>query len=272
MSLIPTNIAEAKTNEKLPTPPNIPLPTVMSQLCQIKTDHEELIRDNNFDSAMVLTPPLSYSITTTPNTTAPPEKTALNEIRVRFPLAAEFWEDNFDNLTVVAIDRFMFALEMFNDDQVKLPAIKLDEMDINMFKSMMGNKAIKQLFSKKEIGPSPAETVECEIPQLTEQLSSISVKPIATPPASSHRSSFAEIKGGNENVLELLKRRNPVAHCFWVNNFLSPDSVSKDLFNLAIQLYNTKEVKIPTIEALSVDALLFNVLCNGPLKELFPII
>jgi hypothetical protein len=67
------------------------------------------------------------------------------------PKAREFWIESFEETTVVPIDRFLFALEMYNADEVTIPTIRLKEMDLQNFKMLLKfNPGLKSLFSTDE--------------------------------------------------------------------------------------------------------------------------
>jgi hypothetical protein len=69
------------------------------------------------------------------------------------PVAYSFWVDSFEHEYAVPLDKFIFALEMFNDDRVKIPKIRLKEMDAKSFKTLLNfNDGLKRLFTKEGEG------------------------------------------------------------------------------------------------------------------------
>jgi hypothetical protein len=159
-----------------------------------------------------------------------------------------------DEDTMIPIDRFLFALEMYNDDRVKLPEIKLKEMDPGMFKTLLNNPSMKALFSGFLDAASPESAVK--------------VDPISLMKPESVRSSASSIPS---DVMERLRSRNVRAHAFWEENFMSPECVDLSLFVLALDSYNVDNVDIPKITLPMIGAKEFNVLINGPLRQLFPV-
>lgn len=56
----------------------------------------------------------------------------LDAIRAEYPDAYDFWIESFGHEHIIPIDRFNFALELYNADRTKLPRIRLREMDPGM--------------------------------------------------------------------------------------------------------------------------------------------
>jgi hypothetical protein len=75
-----------------------------------------------------------YSLPSTIASIESSNQTKLREIKQKCEPAYNFWVESFGEDTVlVPIERFLFALEMFNADRIQLPPIRLKEMDPGMF-------------------------------------------------------------------------------------------------------------------------------------------
>lgn len=72
---------------------------------------------------------------------------AIQALSTDYPRAYHFWVESFDQESVVPIERFLFALDMYNSDRVEVPNIRLKEMNIPNFKTLLSfNSAMKSLF------------------------------------------------------------------------------------------------------------------------------
>lgn len=154
-----------------------------------------------------------------------------DKVKTEIPRAYGFWTDNFDLLEKPPVSSFNLALDIFTDGKVtEMREIKSESIDFQMFRLLLSKPQYKKLFSS-EIADAQRE-----------------VSP-------------------DEHLLQLLKGRHPLAHQFWIDNFISPEAVDRSLFIMALDSAEKDSKSVPGLA--KIDIKTFNILLNGQLGKQF---
>lgn len=211
----------------------------------------------------------------------------LNSLKQENPSAYDFWIQNFLAATAVPTSRFILALELYNNTHngIDLPAVPAglkssDFIDPQLFRMLVNSGPLSQVFTKQheiitpgalqdELSKVDTRQVIRDCITKDKEFKSI-LKELILKLMDGKNTLISDMQIANHEMLGALKQRNAKAYTFWVENFLTSEAVPREQFNYAIQLANsTRKLNLPVVDVVAVDLRMFNILCNGPLKELF---